>query len=249
MPVYANLEKPVLSLGQRSAARIRLNLRTSGSDSQSESTDVLIHNLSATGLLLEARLALSIGQEINVALPEAGEVTAVVVWTSDDLVGCRFTEPLSQGALSAAQLQNPVVSHEERGGSRLADPPGPASFGEWLRNIRLGLGMSRGELASRTGVSKPTLWAWEKADVAPRRSNLMALSRALDLPEHQVLDWRHAVQQGHVKGPAAEGDALWEASSGRAKGPRLGELISDLKTRVALEAGTDPENVTVTIKF
>jgi len=70
-----------------------------------------IHNLSETGLLIETGASLSIGDTIEVELPRAGTRTAEVVWNGDGLFGCRFTEELTSGAVSAALLQGSFGAH------------------------------------------------------------------------------------------------------------------------------------------
>ena len=47
-------------------------------------------------------------QALDVDLPEVGIVQANVVWRSSRFVGCRFASPVSQAAVSAALLRNPI---------------------------------------------------------------------------------------------------------------------------------------------
>ena len=58
-------------------------------------------------MLIETPNALSVGESIDVELPETGTVAAVVVWTRRTLSGCEFKHPLSQAAVSAALLLSP----------------------------------------------------------------------------------------------------------------------------------------------
>lgn len=73
---------------------------------------VVVHNLSATGLLIEADLGLEIGDEVEVELPEAGTTRAEVVWQSGDFFGCEFESAVSTAAVSAARLrsQPPLIA-------------------------------------------------------------------------------------------------------------------------------------------
>lgn len=73
---------------------------------------VVIHDISHTGLLLETTALLAERQTLDVDLPEAGIVQANVVWRSSRFVGCRFTKPVSQAAISAALLRNPIAVAE-----------------------------------------------------------------------------------------------------------------------------------------
>lgn len=43
---------------------------------------------------------------IYVELPRVGRVSAQVAWTEGRLAGCRFLDPISSGALSAALLRS-----------------------------------------------------------------------------------------------------------------------------------------------
>src|SRR3546814_4810890 len=98
-----------LADGARGAARMHMRLETSGSLGGHQGSTVVIHNLSATGMLIETSSDLDIGQRIAVTLPEAPDCTATIVWRSEALAGCRFDRPLARAALSAAQLRNPQI--------------------------------------------------------------------------------------------------------------------------------------------
>lgn len=90
---------------ERTAHRHSLSLSASASGS-GQVTQVRIHNLSMTGLLLESALDLTLGDEIEVELPEARGRRACVVWHSDGFYGCEFEELLSDAALAAARLRS-----------------------------------------------------------------------------------------------------------------------------------------------
>ena len=74
--------------------------------------EVIIHDISHTGLLLETTALLTERQALDVDLPEVGIVQANVVWRSSRFVGCRFATPVSQAAVSAALLRNPIAPPE-----------------------------------------------------------------------------------------------------------------------------------------
>ena len=94
-------------LDERSAARrtLRLEVPTSSSG---DANEVLIHNLSETGLLLETSADLHIGEALQVELPHAGTITAIVVWVRGTFAGCEFAAPVPKAAVSAALLRAPV---------------------------------------------------------------------------------------------------------------------------------------------
>ncbi|MBO9518307.1 MAG: helix-turn-helix domain-containing protein [Porphyrobacter sp.] len=209
----------------------------SGSFENGSQTSALVHNLSATGILIETADALSLNRRIEIELPEAGQVGATVVWTSGTLAGCRLDRPLSKAALSAAQLRNPSSAE-----SSSLDEADDASSRQMLANRLLDLrrrrGLSRSALAERAGLSAPSLWAWETGRVSPRRRNLLALARALDVSEREVL-------------PQDEGGALFDVadSAGPNAVKRLDDLIRSTKQQIAAAAGVDVENVKITIEL
>ena len=95
---------------RRSSPRRTLHLQSTLADGGEE---VIIHDISHTGLLLETTALLTERQAIDVDLPEVGIVQANVVWRSSRFVGCRFASPVSQAAVSAALLRNPIARPEE----------------------------------------------------------------------------------------------------------------------------------------
>ena len=101
----------------RAAVRRTLHLEVLGKTSSGNAASVLIHNLSATGLLIETAADLSVGEAFEVEIPHAGSRTAVVVWASDRLFGCQFESAVTTAAVSAAVLQSPI------------DIPGPVAPG------------------------------------------------------------------------------------------------------------------------
>lgn len=107
---------------------------------------MVIHDISHTGLLLETTALLAERQTIDVDLPEAGIVQANVVWRSSRFVGCRFTKPVSQAAISAALLRNPVDVPEPISEERAWEKLGELCEVPEVRGER---GLS---LAARSGV-------------------------------------------------------------------------------------------------
>lgn len=68
---------------------------------------VLVHNISVTGLLIEApEGAMSIGESFVLDVAEASSVESKVVWNSGRFYGCEFCQPVSQAAVSAALLRS-----------------------------------------------------------------------------------------------------------------------------------------------
>jgi hypothetical protein len=85
--------------------------------------DVIIHDVSETGFLIETTSQLTNGEAIELELPHAGSSSAEVVWRSGDFFGCRFERPISRAAVSATLLRAPAEHPPETvlAGSEVAD--------------------------------------------------------------------------------------------------------------------------------
>lgn len=88
--------------GQRRT--LRLSAHVSSSDAWAQ---VLIGDLSETGLMFETSVDLAIGEIVAVDLPFIGRREARTVWKKDNSFGCEFLVPVSQTTISAALLQAP----------------------------------------------------------------------------------------------------------------------------------------------
>ncbi len=106
MSVTARLEPRQLAGNRRYAPRRSLRLGSVLADSGAE---VIIHDLSVTGFLIETSGELSIGERLSVHIPERGPTAATVVRNSGRLFGCEFESRISVAAVSAALLQYPAV--------------------------------------------------------------------------------------------------------------------------------------------
>ena len=113
MSLLAHLEPEKGKAERRSSRRRKLRLETdSGTTPGSR---VVIHDLSERGMLLESDATLSVGEKLELVIPETGSATAAIVWTSGHYFGCRFEKPLTSSAVSAALLRSPPSpSDEER---------------------------------------------------------------------------------------------------------------------------------------
>ena len=159
--------------GERRSERRTLLLDAESTPPSGKATQVLIHNLSATGLLIECEKTLTKGEAITIDLPETGATTALVVWSSGNLHGCAFDEPLGKAALSAAELRSAVE------GSTQIVPPEHEPLALRLQRLRAERGMSLSQLATLLGVSKPTVWAWEQGRSRPAEKRIAPLAEAL----------------------------------------------------------------------
>jgi hypothetical protein len=91
----------------RRSSRRGLRLRVAASVAEA-SADALIHNLSEEGLLLETAASLQVGDRVDVELPRSRGAAAVVMWTRDNLYGCKFEREISRATVSAALLLSPA---------------------------------------------------------------------------------------------------------------------------------------------
>lgn len=106
------------SIDKRNCRRHRLILEVEARDSGPTSGTVTVYDISNTGLLIETNTSLSIGEMIEVQLPLVGFRTAEIIWTSGQLVGCKFAHALTQGVVSAARLGGSFshgISNEQNG--------------------------------------------------------------------------------------------------------------------------------------
>lgn len=192
MPLPAHLEQAIAMAGQRREPRRTLRLEALGARSSGDAADVLVHNVSATGLLLETQADLVAGEQIEIYLPHSGPATARVIWHSGDLFGCRFDDPVSTATLSAAQLRSAVVDEPEE------PVTNGESFASRLQRLRKASKLSMADVAARLGVSKPTVWAWEQGRAKPVDDRIEALAEALGVGPEELVAGRDARAIDHV---------------------------------------------------
>lgn len=225
---------------ERIAERLRLNLTTDGMVESGSAVSVLVHNLSATGMLIEMGLDLPLGQSVTVNLPENSAATATIVWRSNALYGCRFDHPLSQAVLSAAQLRNPLPS-DFTSPALASAPEAREPLAARLRRLREERGLSLAGLATLAGLSKPSIWAWETGKTAPRIKSLQAVAAALGVTDEELYMGRGAAEYPSSLGGS---DALAAGHN-----PLLRELVEGSKLRIASAAGVEPRRVKITIEL
>lgn len=112
MSLLAHLEPERATSERRLSARrkLRLELEPQGS----AGSRVVIHDLSEQGMLLETDARLADGETVDLVIPGAGSAEAAVIWNSGRYFGCRFENPLTSAAVSAALLRSPPSLDEER---------------------------------------------------------------------------------------------------------------------------------------
>jgi hypothetical protein len=96
---------------RRYVARRPVRLDTVLSDS---GAGIVIHDISATGLLIETSQHLSNGETLIIDLPERGATPATVAWSSGRYFGCEFDLSIPVATVSAALLRSPVLAEASR---------------------------------------------------------------------------------------------------------------------------------------
>lgn len=220
MAIAAHFEQSDMS---DRALRRTLRLEALGETAKGDAARVLIHNLSATGLLLKCPVQLHEGEQIVVDLPHAGMTSVSVVWASGDMFGCRFDAPISAAALSAAQLRSPA------GAEGLEAPLVPLlvsdeAFGARLHRLRKERGLTLSQVGDALGVSKPTVWAWENSQARPVDGRMNSLAEVLG-----------------VSGAMLRGDS--EASDA------LNGLVLACRRQIATAVGTSIDNIRIMIEL
>ena len=112
MSLRAQLDTEPHKGERRSSRRRKLRLETEGASASSSQTQVIIHDLSEEGLLVESPIPLVTGELLEVVIPEAGTAQAEVTWDGGRFYGCKFREPISTAAVSAALLRSPTSKSE-----------------------------------------------------------------------------------------------------------------------------------------
>lgn len=100
----AHFEPTQISSNQRGRARRKLHLKAQGFGVHG-SSEVIILDLSTTGLLLETSDTLTVGEAVDLDLQNAEVIRAVVKWSSGPFFGCQFRDPISPATVSAALLR------------------------------------------------------------------------------------------------------------------------------------------------
>lgn len=113
MPIYGQFLPLAPNGDQRQDVRRKLSLLARGVKHDGTGIAVQIHNISGTGLLFESDIQLEACDRIEIELPHAGDITAVVIWASGRLFGCQFEGPVSPATLSAVELKSAVVPTPE----------------------------------------------------------------------------------------------------------------------------------------
>lgn len=110
-----------------------------------------------------------------------------------------------------------------------------ATFGARLRRLRKQRRITLVGFARQVGVSKPTVWNWERDAVRPRQKSIRAVAAVLGVSEIELVFGGAA--------PAAPLEGEYDLPP-----LQLGEVIGDCKARIAEVAGVSARNVQITIE-
>lgn len=221
MALKAHLEHAPSTQGQpdkRRTERRALFLEASGILPGGLQANVTIHNISPAGLLMETELGLEVDERLILDLPEAGAVRAAVVWQSGRLFGCAFEQALDPSAFAAVQLRSDPSAIPLS--PALEAPPEP--LGVKLNRLRRERGLTLAQVAAVLGVSKPTVWAWEKGKARPLPDRKEAIAQVLGVA---VSELEERIGQDQHAG-----------------------LVQDCRLRIATAYGTHPSKVRIMIE-
>lgn len=188
-------------------------------------------------MLVETTAPLSAGEILEILLPDSSCCPARVAWANENIFACQFSKPLKTATISAIKLQNP---HEQN----IADPvkellrsdgTPEETLGERLKRLRQERGFTMTYLASRVGVSKPTLWKWEKGTVFPRQDMIHEIAEVLGVSQLELLyGSKQQVRQREKKNFMPFQTAE--------------EVISASKSDIAGVMGIDPSQIKILIE-
>lgn len=223
MPIAAHFEPTPASVSHdddpRRDVRHVLRLEALGAIAGGEQTRVTVHNISASGLLIETAATLEIGETIVLELPEAGERIATVSWASEAYYGCQLDRPLSAGELGAAQLRG-VAAPDPRPPLTKVDE----AFGHRLQRLRKLRGLTLAQIAEQLGVSKPTVWAWEQGRSRPVGNRIDPLADVLGVSRAEL-----------------HPDADFKTP--------LHELLARVRSEIAAVSGASPDKIRIMIEL
>lgn len=240
---------------RRSEIRRHLLFATSARGADGDSQPVLVRDISASGLLLETEEGVRLDPMISVSLPEAGDVAAQVIWQGAKLAGCRLDQHLSQTTIDAVRIKGDAAHAEQPSetagdgaGDHAAVDPASArnaarSLAARLKQLRIERDLTRAELAERSGISTPSIWAWETGRTVPRLGSLETLAKGLGVAVSELQIGAAGIYEDRV---ATTTEAPGEHPSD-VRAARLAELVAASKAQIAAMAGVPPERITITI--
>lgn len=105
MSKLAGLSEDQSRSNRRYVTRRSLSLPSRLGDTNAE---VIVRDISLTGVLVESSAELAAGETLLLDLPERGETPVKVVWSCGNFFGCAFELSIPAAVVSAALLKSPV---------------------------------------------------------------------------------------------------------------------------------------------
>lgn len=94
---------------ERSSTRFRLSLVGTAGQVGDGLLEVVLHDLSATGFLLESSAPLEVGTQVDLEMPGLGAARGEIIWGSSRFFGGQFRPALVAGSVQAALAQSRIV--------------------------------------------------------------------------------------------------------------------------------------------
>lgn len=189
-----------------------------------------IRSISRTTIVLENMDNVIPGETIDICLMDDIVHRAAVIWSADSLIIGEFQSPLPESIF--AVLPKDVKSGGKSLTNNNVDVPDEETFGMRLRRLRTERAISQSHLARQLGVSKVTVWNWEKDTSTPRSQSLELLAEIFRCTVRELLF-------------GSDGERyLDDGEQGS-----LRETLEIYKARIAQIAGVSSEDVAITISF
>lgn len=158
-------------------------MRFPGAKARGGEFEVVVHNISEFGLVMEGDVPLATGNPVDVKLPHGGSAGSHVAWISGRLAGLDFAIPVSRLSLNTARLQGAVTTESAASGTARHRE----SFGVRVQRIRLAKGMTQRQLAKLMRVSDAAVCGWELNRIRPRPLHMDELAKVLDVSLAELL--------------------------------------------------------------
>lgn len=106
MRMFAHVMNADANVNRRRTARRALMLDAVAHTDADQTSEIIIHNLSQTGLLIESQAEFAVGEIFYLHLPEIGATPAQVRRKDQNSYGCEFLAPVAKVVISAALLKS-----------------------------------------------------------------------------------------------------------------------------------------------
>ena len=242
MPLKDVVSRQDAQCDARENERLDVLVEADGLIGSGERVTVILHNISSSGMLIQSHQMLYLNQSIQIDMPEAGLVAATVIWQSKPLYGCRFVQPLPRAALSAIRLRNPLPIELDPA----VEDDGNSQLPQRLRNLREQKGFSLAALSRRSGISKPSIWAWETGKTMPRPRSIRSLAAALGVSAAEI--WGREMATSATMSGALDADASACTEMSKIHG-RLADAVHSARQSIAEAAGVAVDRVKISIEL